>query len=266
MRKLLILGLLLLLLAPVMATQTKDFSTSNEFYGLMVDTPKQEVFKLDQNITLNVHVFNALTGVPLSNLTNTTYNLSCVAHFYNTTGDKIAEDILVYDGDYDFYDTITDPAITGVLGRHTYRVWCGVWDPNAQPPDLMVGGWVSAFFDITTNGQPIPDSAINILMMLAFLAILAGLIWSLIKIAKDLATMETAWSDLALSYIFYFTAFVLFIFSKTYFNDLMVNNMLGWMIDIGAFTNVVIPTIAAIFTWWMNIITMKKIGNMGGPD
>jgi len=120
-------------------------------------------------------------------------------------------------------------------------------------------------FGISIVGNTPPGDGMNIFMMLVFVALLAGLIWSLIKIGEDLASMQMSWKDLALCYIFYFTAFVFYLFNKVYFNDLLITDMLTWMIDIGAFTNMVIPTMAAIFTWWMNIVTQRKI-HRGGLD
>lgn len=252
MNKFWLLALLALLIVPsAFAIADKGFQISNEFSpALIVDAPKLEYYKLDQNITFNVHVFNAITGIPLSDYLNATYNLSCVAHFYNSTGDKIAEDILIYDGDYDFYDTIINPLIINVSGRHNYRVWCGIFDPNAQPADLIIGGWVSSYFDITVTGKAPPGDNMIIFIFIIFIAILGSLIYLIFDIFAKLITFDIEIKDVIFNLVAYLALITFNFFNISYIGNTLIDSTTNLFIQIGAFTNILIPIVAFIITYF----------------
>jgi hypothetical protein len=172
--------------------------------------------------------------------------LPILAHFYNSTGDKIAEDILVYDGDFDFADTIIDPLITNVSGRHDYRVWCGLWDTGGQGIDLIAGGWVSSYFDVTPTGIPSPEQNIIIFSFITFLAIIGFLIYFIFEIFAKLVTFDVEIKDVSFNLIAYLALITFNFFNTQYIGNTLITSTTEMFINIGAFTNIIIPRIIII--------------------
>lgn len=260
-RWLLLLLLVPALIAPALAIADRGFQISPEDTFVIVDAPKQEIFKFGEPIMFNVHAYNAITGVPLGEMVNATYNISCVAHFYNSTGDKIAEDILTYDGDFDFYDYIIDANITNVSGRHDYRVWCGLWDTGGQGIDLIAGGWVSSYFDITPTGSSPPEQNLIIFSFIAFIAIIGFLLYFIFETFGKLIVFDIELKDVSFNLIAYLTLIAFNYFNSQYIGNILIQSTTDMFISIGAITNILLPVIAFIVCFLYHKTQARKVEN-----
>jgi hypothetical protein len=265
MKKIWLLAVLALCLVPsALAIADSGFQISNEFapLGLVVDAPKLEYYQLNQNITFNVHVFDAVTLTPMTNLTAMLEPVYCIAHFYNSTGDKIREDILVYDGDFDFYDTITDPLITGIQGRHTYRVWCGV----ETQQKVIYGGWVSSYFDVTFNGKAPPSAGLIVFFIIAFIAIVAVILYTLVYILMRFQVLDIDPIDIVYCFMAYFALFIIYGMNITYMGNAMIDSLLNVLIVACGLTNMVLPLILFVLAYFKKFAEMKVEIAGGGRE
>ena len=104
---------------------------------LEIRIPQAEFIKQNEDVQLNIHVFNKSTGLQMNNDT-----IACDVHIFGRTGFHISRLILEWDGEEDFEVTIGGSNFSE-LGRHSFIINCN---------SSTIGGFVSSAFDVTETG------------------------------------------------------------------------------------------------------------------
>jgi hypothetical protein len=272
-KKLIILAVLALVLVPLFASNVnaiadKGFQVGNEDrLGYVLDYPKIENYKLGENITFNVHIFDAVTGRTMTNETELMENLTCIMHFYNASGVKIREDVLQYDYDFDFFDVVSDANITSIEGIHPYRIWCGVYEWTYEPRNQTYfvtgvnGSWVSSYFYETSTGKAPPTMPVVFLMYLMFLIILGLIIYAFVTMLIETIKLSIGINDILINAFAFFALFVFYLFNQTYVGVAFINDIFTGLLWGSGIMNIILPPILFGVVTTLNLIS-KNLGEI----
>lgn len=162
----LLLAIVFLLIIIPYASAANPFIVNQNTLGLNIDPLIYPSVQQNQPFTLNVHVYNISNGL---NMTNNSVN--CYAHLYDAVGDTLVRTPLMWDNQTDFDATLNANNFSQ-LGQHSLEIWCN--------SDGILGGYIRAIFDVTTNGDElsIPASIMYgvsfIILVLIFILLLYG--------------------------------------------------------------------------------------------
>jgi hypothetical protein len=232
-------GVFILILFPLVSSaQITQVNVGDN--GLQVYYPEFDFVKQNAEFSLHIHISNKSNGFPLTNDL-----VDCRIHLYNSSGDHtfqsgvLTKDVNNYDheiflnsGGGNFSD----------LGIHSFYIWCN--DSSAN-----LGGEAKGAFSVTLSGLEPVSGITQAMFLLLFLVIVGGMLGLLLYTIFKMIEWNFDAKDLIISVSVYFVVFVTYILSKTYLNNLFVDEFLMWLIGVGAFTTVILPIIAFFMTY-----------------
>jgi len=140
-------------------------------------------------------------------------------------------------GDFKY---VLDTNDTSVLGDYKGKVYC---------IDGSYNGTGFFTYTITTNGNEEPTAGIVVLFTIIFLIIIGGLISLLMYTVFHLIQWDFDGKDLVYNVSLYLVTFAAYILSKEYLGNVFINDMLLWLIGIGAVTTIILPIIAFVMSF-----------------
>jgi len=151
-----------LLLVSVSADKIIQATQTLEDVGIDIRIPQTESFKVNQNRTMYIHVFNSTSGMYLTNSST-----SCLFHFYNSSGNHLIEDNLGFDTDDNEFKYVINSSVISKTGFYTYIIQCN---------STETGGFVSGSVMVTQDGYLQNNNGPGSIAVIIFiLAITAGL-------------------------------------------------------------------------------------------
>jgi len=105
-------------------------------------------------------------------------------------------------------------------------------------------------FEITPNGKDKPTAGVVVLFIILFLIIVTGLLSLIIYNIARMAEWNFDVKDLIFNISAYFALFVVYIFGKEYLGNSFVDGFLEWTIASTAVSNVIIPIVAFIMSYF----------------
>lgn len=124
--------------------------------------------------------------------------------------------------------------------------------------DSGLAGFTAYTMTVTWNGRAPPGDNVKIFFILAFLGILIALIYTSINSIKQTALFEIEIKEVMYSLITYCVVIALWFFNRLYMGDSFFNDVSTLAIEIGAFTNIIIPFIGFIITWFHFATAQKE--------
>ena len=91
--------------------------------GLIIEYPKYETKKQNQDFKLHLHVFNETDGSLMKNDTT-----DCNIHIYNESGHHVLEEDLGFDSNLIDFELFIDGGNFSVLGEYAYIIQCNTYD------------------------------------------------------------------------------------------------------------------------------------------
>ena len=116
-----------------------------------------------------------------------------------------------------------------------------------------VGNQIEVFsytFDVTINGNENPEGIVIVLFTILFVIIFAGLIGLLLYNVFHMIQWDFDAKDLIINVSTYISLFAIYILGKEYFGNSFFNDSLVWLIGITALTNVIVPIVAFVLTFF----------------
>jgi len=139
---------------------------------------------------------------------------------------------------------------TSVIGEYKNLVTCN--DSGNFGSNLFT-------FAINLNGKAPPGDNLIIFMVLAFIAVLVIMLFTLFNFVEKFAQLEVTPKEVGIMFAAYFGMFALYIFEKQYFPNTFVDSIWIYFISIFAITHVVIPCYAFAITWLKHILTQREL-------
>ena len=234
-KNLIYLVMFLIVLPFVSSVQPSNFNI-NTNYGLQIEAPLQDALRFNESYTFHIHTYNLSDGTPL------TSGLSCYMHLYNNSGNHILtmqDNAVEHDFDYAFK----------VTGGNLTRI--GVYNVLYQCNGTGVGGFYKTKFYVTQQGN-LPTSDVTLLgLLLLFMFLFGFMIYSMFSMFNNLAKVGIGLSDISMMLIGYFNILIYYQFALTYLSNNFVNQMTLLLIQIGAFTHVIIPLTIWIISFFL---------------
>lgn len=122
--------------------------------------PKQDIFRVGDDINLHVHAYNSLNQ--LMNITS----YDCYIHIYGIDGNHEVEDEMDDDSNWIDKEYTFNATYHEDTGYHSYNIFCNT--SNEQ-------GAVSEVFLFTYNGEEINDNWLPLLLV--FITVMFGSFW-----------------------------------------------------------------------------------------
>jgi len=104
-------------------------------------------------------------------------------------------------------------------------------------------------FKITLNGKEEPSGIVVVINLIFFLISLCGAVWLLLYTIFHFIEMNFNAKDLTYNLCAYFFVWGSYTFSKYYVGNAMIENILLWLIGIGALTMVIMPLSAFVISY-----------------
>jgi len=139
-----------------------------------------------------------------------------------------------------YYYYVLDENYTGVLGSYIYCYDCG------NPYEKATG---CIEFEITESGYEKPDGVVIVLFTILFLIILCGMVWLLLYTIFHFIQLDFDAKDLTYNLSAYFFLWGVYALGKYYIGNELINNILLWMIEVGAVTAVIVPLCAFVISY-----------------
>lgn len=155
MKKFYFLFIFLFLLSSISLVAADKIQVSNQNVGLIVEYQKYDYLKIGQPFEVNAHVFNASTGLPVTN-----ESVECNFHGYYANGTHAIKTVMGFDPPFDFYVDLPGEFFTG--GKGSFIIQCN----NSE------GGFVSGRVLITGSGLPFEDSEARVYYVMIFAVLL----------------------------------------------------------------------------------------------
>ena len=140
-------------------------------------------------------------------------------------------------GDFKYSLDIND---TAVLGDYDGKVYC---------IDGSYNGTGFFTYSVTTNGNELPTAGVIVLFTIIFLIIVGGLIGLLMFTIFHMIQWDFDGKDLVYNVSLYLITFAAYILSKEYLGNAFINEILLWLIGIGAITTIILPIIAFVMSF-----------------
>lgn len=117
------------------------------------------------------------------------------------------------------------------------------------------------FFQVTTNGNPLPSGAVIIFFNLLFIIIISGLLYLLLYTIFHFIALDFDAKDMIINLSSYFAVFTIYILGMEYLGNQFINDFLLTLIEIGAVTTFLLPIIAFIVCFMKQKMEFKKGDN-----
>jgi len=129
---------------------------------------------------------------------------------------------------------------TSVLGDYNGKVYC---------IDGSYNGTGFFTYSITTNGNEKPTAGVIVLFTIIFLIIIIGLISLLMYTIFHMIQWDFDAKDLIYNVSIYIATFAVYILSKEYLGNAFINDILVWLVGVGAITTIILPIIAFVMSF-----------------
>lgn len=146
-------------------------------------------------------------------------------------------------GEFYYYFNFTD-----VSGRYDVR---GISDGCENT--------FATYFDITFNGQPLPEGSVIVLFSIVFLIIVFFMLYELIMVIGHFASLDLDAVDLAKSMGTYFTLLALYALSQFYLGNPFIDSWMLILLSVGGLTHVIIPIIGFLISITIGSLKKKKV-------
>jgi len=232
MKKLyLLLGIIFLFSFTLVSSVQTVIVNSNPQTGLDIFYPQFDSIKANTGFHLHVHTANKSTGLQLNNTV-----VDCGLQLYNPSGNQTFTKFLI-DKDVNGIDheLYIEPGNFSDLGKNSFSIFCN---------STGIGGEVEGTFLVTMDGETRQTDVTQAFFLLIFLVIIFGMLGLLMYTIFKMIEWDFDGKDLIYNVSLYFTVFAYYILSKTYLNNVFIDDFLIWLIGIGAFTTVILPIIA----------------------
>jgi len=121
----------------------------------------------------------------------------------------------------------------------------------------------TTYFEITTNGKSLPSGAVIVFFNIFFVVIVGGMLSILLYSIFNLISLDFDAKDLIINISSYFVVFAVYILGKEYLGNKFINDFLLMVIEIGAFTTIIMPIIAFVICFFKQRMDMKKEDSYG---
>jgi hypothetical protein len=227
--KKIMLGVLVLLLALPIAAQATDYfkqgTTSDVTYPCFNST--QQLCETDVNCTISIYYPNSTVFIYNKPMTNQT-------SYYNYTIDY------------------TNMNVTGL-----YKTVVSCTDGTES-------GYAVSLMGITFNGLEPPGSSVIIFFIIAFIAIIAIILYTLIHVLVRFKTLEIDPYDIVYCFMSYFALFIIFAMNNLYMGSEMINDLLTILIVAFGFTHIFLPMLLFVIAWFKQLADIKFRNQQGG--
>ncbi len=119
-------------------------------------------------------------------------------------------------------------------------------------------GYTSFDFLVTYNGKELPSDFIKVLFILLFIALISTLLYTILLLLIHFVKWDADLIDVAYFVGIYFAIFCLKYFNMEYMGSYIIDTFSDLLIEVGAFTHVVLPLIAFIISYIKRKMEFKK--------
>ena len=253
-----------LLIAPALAIPPtpQTIIASSTTGGILIAAPAYNYVKANHTFDFNFHLFNSTNGMPLT----AKDNVSCSFHLYNPYGNHIyiKSPVTVFEHEYDMGVEVDAGNFT--KGFYNVIFQCnGTYAVSGKVYGESVGGYIKQEFEVTNTGIAPATGGMIIFTFIIFILLTVGMIYCAIMCLSGFVgnpdkpgEMKGVKIEWVIANICVFIIMLIFVwFNDNYFGNILVKDMMSWYIDVGAFTNVLIPLIAYVVS-----ITIIQILNI----
>ena len=157
---------------------------------------------------------------------------------------------------------INNQLMKNLVYIHTYDFnltnTTGIYESTVMCSDTTQNGFDTFYFKITYNGKEEPSDFTKIFFIILFIALIGTLIYTFILGFVHLSRWDTDLMDVAKSMGIYFVILSISYFNMEYMGSYLINTFSSWLIDIGAFTHILIPIISFIMSYIKRRMEFKE--------
>lgn len=225
--------LFVFVMAIQLASSAPPVTTNQQFtQGYTLKLPTDNILAVGQMNEFEIHVYNISDGTPV------TSGICCYLHLYNSTGNHLLEmeDCSVsHNFDYSF-------KVGG--GNVTLQTTTALFQCNST----LLGGFGEEELIVTQSGYAEGSDNLKVFFSLLFIILLGALAYVIIYSIGHAVSLDFDMLDLAINYGIYFMVIGIYWLHNLYLGEPFISNMLVWVIEIGAVTQIFLPTIYLILT------------------
>lgn len=215
--------------------------------GYSIEGSPQEIIKQGRDFQYNFFVYNISDGLPISNKTT-----KCFFYMANDSGTvKTYAEVMYFPENY--WGVLLNKANFTTLGFHPYGVKCNSSD---------LGGAFVSYFDVTMNGKAHPSDLVIVLFIIAFVVIIGFSIYEMYMMITHVFLLTYDVIDFAKAGGIYFAILGLNLMQVNFLGNQDIANWFTLFIQIGLWTNIIIPAISLAFTLmlgdWIKLNRIKK--------
>ena len=119
------------------------------------------------------------------------------------------------------------------------------------------------YYEVTGNGKTAPGSGIVVMFSIFFIILLSGITYVIIYSIGHAVTLDFDILDAAYNYGLFFALVGLRYLEFAYLGNPTIQNILDWSIEIGIWTNLVLPTLYFILTLTISPWVQNKKQGVG---
>lgn len=199
------------------------------------------IFKQGKPANLEIPIFN-------SNFQQCPACSCTITITYPNGTAMVKNDGVVVDGSYISYPLTAIQTMT-----------LGVFGGNIYCTDGTEYGGGTFEYSITTTGRVSGGGSVTIFFTIIFLIMCIGMVYLVITSIGHAISLDFDLVDLSWNYGIFFAILGLFYLQESYLGDPLMGNILGWGVDIGILTQMVLPTIYFIMTLTIGSWLQKRV-------
>jgi len=204
--------------------------------GIDIEVTAPITIPVSTFINVTVHCFNKSDGMLL-----TSPEVTCRGILINPEGGIIANPNGVANGHYfEFYMLDTYATVPEV---YSYTIHCNT---------SSIGGYQSAYFDVTPTGRTTPEGSIVVFFSLYAVVSFLLMLWSLYLILGALTSITTTWETIFLGMACYFNNMAVYYFLQQFLVLELSSDLALWGLTVFGFTHMFVPLVGLIFSWIKN--------------
>ena len=242
-----ILSIALFLCANYVSAVPPVTTTQQFIEGYTIQIPQDNIIKIGQPYNFEFHVFNISNGVPKIS------GISCDLHLYNELGDNL---FVGTDNTADLYGDYTFNLSKGNFTKtenYYYYVRCN---------SSTLGGFAESILRINYTGEEIQSDLIVVLFIIAFVVIIGFSIYEMYMMITHVFLIEYDVIDFAKAGGIYFAILGLNLMHANFLGNPDLSTWFTLFIQIGLWTNIIIPAMALAFTLmlgdWIKLNRLNK--------
>ena len=150
---------------------------------------------------------------------------------------------------------------TGTLYNYSYcdTSQLGTYKVNGFGDEYGIDTGFAYEFEITGNGNSSPDGVTIVMFSIAYIILLGFLVYVIIFSIGHAVKLDFDILDAAYNYGLFFAVVGVRFLSQTYLGNPDVETILDWVIDIGIWTNIILPTLYFIITLTVGTWMKQKV-------